>query len=46
MLISEKKLEGYQWTGEKIDVTPALDASLGLVDILVRVWTITGLTKS
>ena len=38
MLLSKKNTEGCQWTGDEINVTPALDASLGLVDI--QVWLI------
>ena len=36
VLVSEKNTEGCEWTGDKMNVTPLLDASLGLVDIQVR----------
>ena len=37
VLVSNKHGDEYQWIGDRIDVTPELDASLGLVDIQVSV---------
>ncbi len=45
MLVSEKNTEGCEWTGDKMNVTPLLDASLGLVDIQVRLKIVSSFQK-